>query len=83
MIFKLFWMLRALLYKPFFSKFGFPSYIGRPIYLSGLNRVIIEHNVRILPNLRLETYDAGQIHIEEDVSIGQNFHITSFGREYS
>lgn len=65
------------MYKPFFLKFGFPSYIGKPIFLSGVNRVIIEHNVRIQPNSRIETHDSGLIHIEKDVSIGQNFHITS------
>jgi acetyltransferase-like isoleucine patch superfamily enzyme len=77
MLFKLFWALRGFVYMPFFAKFGFLSYIGKPIYLSGIKRVIIENKVRIYPNLRLETHNNGWIHIQENVSIGQNFHITS------
>ena len=33
MIFKIFWILRGLLYKPFFGKFELPSYIGKAIFI--------------------------------------------------
>lgn len=77
MIFKIFWILRALLYKPFFGKFGVVSYIGPPIFIKGSKRVFIGKNVRIFPNFRIETHYNGQIVIEDDVAIGQNVHITS------
>ncbi|WP_346986314.1 hypothetical protein [Chryseobacterium sp. POE27] len=41
MIYKIFWALRALLYAPFFGKFGFPSYLGKPIFLMGTRNVFI------------------------------------------
>jgi acetyltransferase-like isoleucine patch superfamily enzyme len=77
MFYKVFWVLRGVLYKLLFYKFCFPSYIGKPIFLSGVSRVIVERNVRIQPHSRIETHEEGWIHINEDVSLGQNFHITS------
>jgi acetyltransferase-like isoleucine patch superfamily enzyme len=76
-IYKLFWTLRGLIYKLFFHQFGFPSYIGKPIGLLGIRRVVIGRRVRIQPGLRMETHKNGWIKISEDVSIGQNFHIIS------
>lgn len=67
----------ALIYAPFFKKFSFPSHIGVPIFTKGLNRVIIGKRVRILPGLRIETHNNGTITFEKNISIGQNFHITS------
>lgn len=76
---KVFWMLRAILYSPFFGKFSLPSYIGAPVFLLGVRNIFIHKNVRIYPNIRLETHNQGKIVINEDVSIGQNVHITSAG----
>lgn len=78
MIDKIFWVLRAILYKPFFGKFAIPSYIGKPIILKGVNKIYIDKRVRIFPHVRLEVHgDNARIEIQEDVGIGQNVHITS------
>ncbi|WP_312822086.1 DapH/DapD/GlmU-related protein [Epilithonimonas sp.] len=77
MIFKLFWIVRALLFKPFFGRFGFVSYIGKPIFIKGSKKIFIGKNVRIFPHLRIEAYENAKIVIEDNVGIGQNVHITS------
>ncbi|MCT7635636.1 acyltransferase [Aliarcobacter butzleri] len=80
MIFKIFWILRGLLYKPFFGKFGFPSYIGKPIFIGNFKRIFIGNKVRIFPGARIEVVDENSsIVFEDNISIGQNFHITSGG----
>lgn len=79
MIYKLYWGFITLCYALFFKKFSFPSHIGVPIFTLGLNRVIVKKRVRILPGVRIETHKQGTITFEEEVSIGQNFHITSAG----
>ncbi len=79
MVMKIFWTIRALLYSPFFGKMGMPSYLGQPVFLMGMKRVFIGKKVRIFPNLRMETHQEGTIHIEDDVIISQNVHITSAG----
>ena len=81
MLLKIFWILRAILYKPFFGSFGFPSYIGKPIFIHNFHRIFIAKRVRIFPGSRIEViYPTASILIESNVSIGQNFHIIS-GRE--
>lgn len=79
MINKLIWGFLALCYAPLFKKFSFPSHIGVPLFSYGLKGVSIGARVRIMPGLRIETHKNGNITIEENVSIGQNFHITSAG----
>lgn len=77
MIYKLFWAMRALIYAPFFGKFGLPSYLGKPIFLKGIRQVYIGKRVRIFPQLRMEVHKNGSIHIEDEVVISQNVHITA------
>ena len=78
MIFKIFWILRGLIYKPFFGKFGFPSYIGKPIFIGNFKRIFIGKRVRIFPGARIEVIgNNASIVFEENISIGQNLHITS------
>lgn len=77
MIYKFFWAIRALILKPFFRNFGFPSYIGKPIYLSGIRRISIGSRTRIFPGARLEAHNNGMITIGDNVSIGENVHIIS------
>ena len=78
MIFKIFWILRGLLYKPFFGSYGLPSYIGKPIYINNFKKIFIGKKVRIFPNSRIEVVNKeSSITFENNVSIGQNFHITS------
>ncbi len=73
---KLFWVLRALIYKPFFGCFGLPSYIGKPIYLKNTKRIFIGRRVRIFPGARLEVlHKSAKIHIKDNVSIGHGLHI--------
>lgn len=54
MIFKIFWFLRGLIYKPFLGAYGLPSYIGKPVFISGFKRIFIGKKVRIFPGVRLE-----------------------------
>lgn len=78
MIFKIFWILRGLIYKPFFGKFAFPSYIGKPIFIGNFKRIFIGKRVRVFPGARIEVIgNNASIVFEENISIGQNLHITS------
>lgn len=80
MIYKVFWVIRALFLKPFFGRFLLPSYIGRPVYLRNISNVYIGKNVRVFPGARIEVIDSNSsIVIEDNVAIGQNLHITSGG----
>jgi len=78
MTFKIFWILRGLLFKPFFGKFDLPSYIGKPIFISNFKRIFIGKRVRIFPNVRMEVINKkSSITFKDNISIGQNLHITS------
>lgn len=78
MLFRIMWIVRGLLYKPFFGRFTMPSYIGQPTFIQNFQRIFIHKKVRIFPGARMEViYPSASIHIESDVSIGQNFHIIS------
>ena len=79
MIYKFFWVVRAIFYKLFFKKIGFLSYIGKPVFLHGISRVTLGRKVRIFPGSRIETHGVGKITINENVGIGQNFHIIAGG----
>jgi acetyltransferase-like isoleucine patch superfamily enzyme len=74
--FKLIWSLRALFYSILNFKIKFPSYIGKPIFLVGLNRIKIGKKFRLFPGARIEIKKNGFLEIENDVSIAQNLHIT-------
>ncbi|PVH25605.1 DapH/DapD/GlmU-related protein [Sphingobacterium corticibacter] len=75
---KLFWGIRALLYKPFFKKIGALSYIGKPIIILGARNISIGKKVRIFPHVRMECHGSkSSIYIEDEVGIAQNVHITS------
>ena len=77
--YKFLWLIRAFFYKPFFKKIGFLTYFGKPIFLYGISRVELGRRVRIFPGARIETHGEGKIRIEENVGIGQNFHIVAGG----
>ncbi|KIM06023.1 MAG: hypothetical protein KN64_00480 [Sulfurovum sp. AS07-7] len=58
MIFKIFWILRGLMYKPFFGKFTLPSYIGKPIFigfdhLNALLKTLKKSNHKVRPKKSL------------------------------
>ena len=79
-MFRIFWIIRGLLYKPFFGKFKLPSYIGKPVFIKNFKRIFIGEKVRIFPGARIEVVGKkSSIVFEENISIGQNFHITSCG----
>ena len=78
-MYKFFWLLRAFIYKLFFKKIGFLTYIGKPIFLYGISRVELGKRVRIFPGARIETHGLGKIIIDDNVGIGQNFHIVAGG----
>lgn len=74
--YKMAWALRAIVYKAFFGRFTMPGYIGAPIFLLGTNKIFLMRRVRIFPGLRAEVHGTGKLIIHENVSIGQNFHVT-------
>ena len=76
---KFLWGMRAILYKPFFGKFKFPSYIGRPCFIEGCKKIEIGKGVRIFPGIRMEAIGNGKITIGDNTAIEQNVHITSGG----
>ena len=75
---KLWWWLITQLWLRFrIKRVGLKSYVARPLFIYGGKGIEIESEVRIFPFARLETHFNGKIHIGQDVSIGQNFHVTS------
>lgn len=77
MIYKTFWFLTTLFIRISIRRIGLLSYIGRPLFILGGNRIKICNKVRIFPGCRLETHNNGEIIIENNISIGQNFHLIS------
>lgn len=71
------WGLRAVIYKIIGLKVGWLTYIGPPLIIEGVKKMRIGRKVRIYPGARIECHHGGEIVIENDVSIGQNFHVTS------
>jgi len=76
MIYKFLWAVRYLLLFPFFGRFAFPGYIGPTTFMMGISKAFIGKKVRIFPGLRLEVHGEGEIVVGDNVSIGQDFHIT-------
>ncbi|MEZ8136692.1 DapH/DapD/GlmU-related protein [Vibrio splendidus] len=78
--FKLFWAFRLLILSVFYKNINFPGYLGRPIFLLGMRNVRIGRRVRIFPNSRIEVHgENAYININDNVTIGQGFHVTSGG----
>lgn len=76
--------IKKRIYSFTYANFGSNSIIMKPIRVIGKKYISIGNNVSILNGARMEVitkwndmeYNAG-INIEDNVSIGQNFHITS------
>lgn len=79
MLYKFFWFLGTFFLRLQIKKIGALSYIGGPVFIYGGKRIVVGNKVRIFPGARLETHRGGQIIIENNVSIGQNFHLISSG----
>lgn len=78
MIYKILWAIRGLFYKPFLGSFGLPSYIGKPVFIKNFRRIFIGKRVRIFPGARIEVINKkSSITFEDNISVGQNLHITS------
>jgi acetyltransferase-like isoleucine patch superfamily enzyme len=75
MLFKIFWIVRALAYMPFFGRIGLFSYLGKPIFLKNVRSIFIFRKVRIFPGARLEVHGTGRLEILDNVSIGNSIHI--------
>lgn len=73
---KIFWALRGMAYKAAFGHFGNFSDIGKPVSIRGKKNIYIKSRVRIYTEVRIEALGKGEIEINENTSIGQNFHIT-------
>ena len=74
---KMFWHLNLLFRTYKFKHIGSYCYMGKPLSLVGTQNISLGNRVRIYPGCRMETHKGGQINIEDDCSIAQNFHITS------
>ncbi len=78
MMIKILWLIRGFIYKPFFKTFGFLSYLGKPLYLHNMSKISIGKKVRIFPFARMEVVTKNaSISFEDNISIGQYFHIIS------
>ena len=76
---KCFWILRGIIYKVRFEKIIFPSYIGKPIFISNANKIRCGRKLRIYPGARIEIgKNNSKIIIGNNVSIGQNLHMVSY-----
>lgn len=79
---KINWGLRSVWYRILLRNIGFPSYIGKPVYVSSWKNIIIGSRFRIYPGLRAEIVNKNSfLKIGENVSIGQNFHVVSYNDE--
>lgn len=75
---KYLWGIRALFFSLFWGSFKTPSYIGKPIFIKGSKNIFVGKRVRIYPHARIEVVNKnGLIQIEDNVSIGQNLHLTA------
>lgn len=76
---KIFWILRALFYRPLFNSIGRLTYIGRPCFIEGCKRISIGEKTRIFPGIRMEAIGTGSICIGNNCAIEENVHIISKG----
>ena len=76
MIYKILWAFRFVFLKLFWARCGCIGYIGKPVYLLGMRKVVIGNRVRVFPGLRLEVHNEGRLVIGDNISIGQDCHLT-------
>ena len=78
MLYKIIWMVRALIYCFLFKRVGACSYIGKPLFIYGWKRISVGKNCRIFPGIRIEVHGKkSSVIIHDNVSIAQNVQITS------
>lgn len=76
-LYKLYWYLLTFKSRLFIREIGLMSYFAKPVFVHGGSRIRIKNKVRIFPGARMEAHGEGLIIIQENVSIGQNFHLIS------
>ena len=75
---KVWWFVRTKLLQSRYASVGKHSYVGKPLYIQRKG-IIVGNNVRIYPGMRAElTCQDAKIIIEDNVSIGQNFHVVCY-----
>lgn len=80
MAYKLIWIVRYILFRPFFGSFLWPGYLGRPTVMHGMDKMYFGSKVRIYPGARFEAHGTdARIYIGDNVGIAQNVHITAGG----
>lgn len=79
-MYKVLWALRALAYSIVFDRVGLGSYLGRPIFIKGAQRIRMGPKVRIMPGARMEVHGNGQLIIQGNASIGNHLHIACADR---
>ena len=78
--YKLGWIIRRIIYACAYSKISFYGYLGRPIVIINASKLVLKQKTRIFPGSRFEVHsNAGSITVNENCSIGQNFHCTAIG----
>jgi acetyltransferase-like isoleucine patch superfamily enzyme len=77
MVYKFFWLIQTFFLRLRLKKIGWFSYVAKPLFILGGKRIEIGNKVRIFPHSRMEIHDNGRIIIENNISIGQNFHLIS------
>lgn len=75
---KIIWAVNALLNKWAFGHIGRRSYLGKSLFINNKKNIYLGNQVRVYPGMRAELVDHdASVHIEDNVSIGQSFHIVS------
>ena len=76
---KALWFAKSKLTKFTYGEMGKHSYVGKTLFVQRRKNLKIGNNVRIYPGMRAElTKPSAFIQIEDNVSIGQNFHVVSY-----
>lgn len=76
------WYIKTIFSKFQYGRVGAHSYIGKTIFIQRKKNLYIGQNVRIYPGMRVEqTLKNAKVVIEDNVSIGQNFHVVSYDKE--
>lgn len=76
---KLWWFIRTKIVGLEYGHVGSQSYIGKPIFIQRKKNIFIGNKVRIYSGMRAElTQKTAEIHIKDNVSIGQNFHVVCY-----
>jgi acetyltransferase-like isoleucine patch superfamily enzyme len=79
-IYKLGWIIRRVFYACIFNNISFYGYLGSPVVLIKPSRLFLKPKTRIFPGSRFEVHSRrGSITVNENCSIGQNFHCTAIG----